>query len=136
MIEPLKDFQIMPLTAGGFLAGALVLLSILRSLVFSSRYNQAGTRRIGKTNLQSWLTWDTLPAMSLGKYITEGYYKMNKKAGKPFAIPMCGMENTILPPKYLPMLKTEERDDLSLCQAFEDVRRGAVCSECHVFFAN
>lgn len=45
-----------------------------------------------------------------------------KAMGKPFAVTMCGLETTVLPPKYLRFLKGEDRDELSLCQGFENVR--------------
>jgi hypothetical protein len=35
---------------------------------------------------------------------------------------MCGLETTVLPPKYLRFLKGEDREELSLCQGFENVR--------------
>ena len=35
---------------------------------------------------------------------------------------MCGMSTIVLPEKYLPALKGEDRENLSLCQGFENVR--------------
>jgi hypothetical protein len=83
---------------------------------------KANVVRIGKSHFQAWMTWDSLPHLSIGKYMTEGYYKLHKPSETAFAVPMCGMENVILPPKYLHNLRGEDRADLSLCQAFEDVR--------------
>ncbi|KAF2201396.1 cytochrome P450 monooxygenase-like protein [Delitschia confertaspora ATCC 74209] len=121
-MDSLSKIHELSFSTGGIFAVVLVCISILTRLARpGKRYNKAKVVRVSKTTLQSWLTWDTPPYLSLGKYIKEGYYSINKPLGKPFAIPMCGMENTILPPKYLSVLKGEDRKDLSLCQGFEDM---------------
>jgi cytochrome P450 len=117
------DVYLLSFLQNSNLATALCILPLLLGwlLVPRRRYTSANVLRVGKSQLQAWLTWDSLPQFSIGKYVTEGYYKLHKPTGTPFAIPMCGLENVILPPQYLQTLKGEERTDLSLCQAFEDV---------------
>lgn len=76
-MELLSEVQTLPFGTSGLVAGFVVLLSIIYSLIVPSpRYNNAKVLRVGKTNLQSWLTWSKAPHMSLGDYIKEGYYKV------------------------------------------------------------
>jgi hypothetical protein len=62
--------------------------------------------------------------IGLRRRFPDNTIKVIKALGKPFVIPMCGMETTIMPAKYLSLLKQEDREELSLCQGFEDVGWG------------
>ncbi|KAF4636602.1 hypothetical protein G7Y89_g1492 [Cudoniella acicularis] len=104
------------------LAAGLIIIFIVGTLLApSSRYNKNKIIRMNKTRLQTWLQWESPPYLSLGKYVQDGYSQVNKAKGKPFVIPVCGLETTILPAKYLPLLKQEDRAELSLCRGFEDM---------------
>lgn len=79
IMESIFDVQALPFRMGSLIAGALLLLSILRQLAFPpQRHNRAKVLRIGKTGVQSWITWDSAPQLSLGKYVKEGYYKVRR----------------------------------------------------------
>ena len=120
-------------------AGTLLLCILMTLSIPSSRFNKNHIRRIEKSSLQTWLSWDTAPRFAVDRYVSKGYsqvsvlsasykgkfltvFEIIKLLGKPFVVTMCGMETTIMPTKYLHVLKGEDRDELSLCQGFENVR--------------
>lgn len=104
------------------IAATIVLSPMLLTLFMpAAAYNKNNIARVEKSWLQVWLEWDHPPRLALDRYIQRGYLNYIKAMGKPFVITMCGMETTVLPPKYLPLLKGEDREELSLCQGFENM---------------
>ena len=64
---------------GGIVAVVVLIFFILLGFLLpSSRYNQNGVIRIGKSRLRTIVQWDSPPWLSLGTYIKDGYSQVGK----------------------------------------------------------
>lgn len=79
--------------------------------------------RVGKGLLEPWLKWQTATRFRLNECEAEGYAKYNKE-GKPFTLTMYGLDNLVMPAKYLRALKETDRHVLNFAKSFGDVSTG------------